>query len=370
MVEGEQTMDEAKNGLLAEIKDLASQCDRCGSCNLVCPLFAISDKEAASPRGRINAARALARGGVIPEADVLKTVEYCLLCGSCTQVCASKVKTPDLMLKVREYFASNSNKQSAAEDETELQQAFDKLCQASAGLTGPAIATEQKAGYFFGRSARLNSLDIAIKTVKALNSVANVELVNNAASGLAPLLLGDIAQYRELIKQNIKLFAHVDTIVCDCASSADALKKAASYFADDEDWREQAQAFSNKVVLLSEYLVKNGYKPQQTTTEKITYHEHSRFGGNAQVKKAARQLLTPIGEFVDMPGADVSCGCGAFAADYPAEAAALLAKKVANIEKSGASVVVTECYHCLSRLKAAAAASGGKFSVVHLSEII
>lgn len=365
-------MDAAKNGLLAEIKTLASQCDRCGSCNLVCPLFAIGNKEAAGPRGRINAARALAHGGVIPEVDVLKTVDYCLLCGSCTQVCASKVKTPDLMLKGREYLAQVPTKPTdlAAGDAAKLQQAFDALCQACAGLTGSEQATDKQVAYFFGRSARLTSPDIAVKTVKALNSVANVELVNNTGSGLAELTCGDIAKYRELIKQNIKLFEHVDTIVCDCASSADALKQAARYFADDDQWCKLAQAFSNKVILLSEYLAKVGYKPQNITTEKITFHDHSRFGGSPAAKKAARALLTQVGEFVEMPSADVSCGCGSFAAAYPAEAAELLQKKVANIEKTGATVVVTECYGCLSRLQDAAARSGGKFRAVHLSEII
>jgi len=353
-----------KTDILNDIKNLASQCDRCGSCNLVCPLFAISDIESASPRGRINAARALAQGGVIPEADILKAAQYCLLCGSCTQVCPSKIKTPTVMLKVREYLAQQAEDNlQCAIDEKVRQEAFDALCEACAEFMGSEPAKDNQVAYFFCCAAA-QSLPTAIKSVKLLSTVADVELVNNAHCGLLYLLHGDMAHYREFIKQNIGLFADVDTIVCDCAACADALRYAAECFPYDEEAKE----FSGKVLMLSEYLVKMGYVPQ-AVIDKITFHEHVRFGQNAGAKKAARQLLGQAGDFVELPQADVSCGCGIFATDYPEAAERLLAQKQANIEKTGATIVVTDCYSCLVRLQQAAANSG-KFQARHISEII
>ena len=66
--------------LLKEAKEIVSQCDRCGTCLPVCPLFGVKDIEASSARGKNNIARALALGGLEPSPAVLKAANFCLLC--------------------------------------------------------------------------------------------------------------------------------------------------------------------------------------------------------------------------------------------------------------------------------------------------
>lgn len=365
-------MTDNKTELLQEIHEIASKCDRCGNCLLVCPVFAVNSKEVCGTRGMINAARALTKGGVAPEADILEAVDYCLLCGACIDVCASKVKVPEVMLKVRQQLAHLSKKPfgfTPAESE-KIDQAFVALCERSSALELAEVPSDRKVAYFFGCQARLGSIDAAVATLKVLNSVAEVELVNNECCGLPALTRGHVDEFVEAIKQNIQLYEAADTIVSDCACCSDTLKKAAAYLSSDSEWSDRAQAFSKKVVSLSEYLAKIGYAPQ-SQSEKITYHDPCHLGRNQGIKEAPRDLLKATGNYVEMPGADVCCGGPCFfPSDYPETSEALLDKKCLNIEKSGADVVATECYNCLAQLKKAAEKSGGKFKAVHISEVI
>lgn len=360
------------NTALQEIHALASGCDRCGSCLLVCPLFAIDGKEAEGARGKVNAARALVQGDIAPAEHILATAEFCLLCGACTAVCASKIKTPEVMLKVRQHLAPLSAKQTAlsAQDQAKREQAFHTLREAVGGTTLPQVGAAGKIAYFFGCTARKQAPTAAVQTVKALSRSATVELLDNSCCGLPALSRGDLKTYLETTKKNIGLYAEAETIICDCACCSDTLKKAAAYLADDPKWQEAAQAFSQKITVFSDYLVKTGYQTPKTA-QKLTYHEPCRLGRGQGIKKAPRDLIRAAGEYVEMPGADVCCGgCPSFPTDYPTASGALLAQKQAAIEKTGASLVVTECHHCLVQLKKAAEQSGGKFQAAHISEIL
>lgn len=360
-----------KNALLKDITAIVNQCDRCGSCHLVCPLFTVDDREACGPRGKVSAARTLTHSGIASEADVLEAVDYCLLCGACTDVCASKVKTPDAMRKVREYLAHVSKKTVGLsnEEKAKLEQAFTTLCDEADKLTGNGSGTDNRVAYFFGCTARLASPETAFATIARLQSVAAVDLVNNACCGLPALTRGQVEDFKETLKDNIQLYEDASTIVCDCAGCGDTLKKAAVYLSNDPEWSEKAKAFSQKVVSLSELLAKSGYTPRKQV-EKITYHEPCRLGRGQGVKKQPRELLKLSGNFVELPGADVCCGGSCFfPTDYPQASETLVAKKLANIEKTGAKLVVTECHRCLIQLKKAAEKSG-KFRAAHISEVI
>ncbi|MDU4959344.1 MAG: (Fe-S)-binding protein [Sporomusaceae bacterium] len=365
-------MTDSKQQLLAKIHDIASKCDRCGSCLLVCPVYAVNSKEACGARGMVNAARALVKGDIAPAAAIRKSVDFCLLCGACIDVCASKVNVPEVMLKTRQLLAGLSPQDvTLSEPETAAcEQAFTALCRINAGLAAEEPASGRQAAYFFCHHSRLGPLDNAVNTLKLLHAVADIELVNNEWAGLAALASGHVEQFTDSLKQNILLYQEAETIVSDCACCSDTLKKAAAYLSDDPDWRELAADFSGKIVPLSDYLTQAGYMPRPHTGT-VTYHDPCHLGRLQGLKAPPRDLLKAGGAYTEMAAADSCCGGPCmFPADYPEASAALLEKKRQNIENSGATTVATECYDCLTQLQKAAAKSGGKFRAVHISEIL
>jgi len=94
-------------------------------------------------------------------------------------------------------------------------------------------------------------------------------------------------------------------------------------------------------------------------------------GRGQGIKNQPRQLLKAAGDFIEMTGSDTCCGgAGSFHIDYPDIATSILDKKRLNIENSGAHIVVSECPTCLVQLNKAAVQSGGKFKVMHISQVL
>lgn len=407
-------MKQPDKNLLKEAHSIVSQCDRCGLCLTVCPLFGTKDIEASSARGKNNIARGLAQGILEPTPDVLKAADFCLMCKACVVNCPSKVKTDEAMILVRQHFADNHSganlkykaigsimknrtlvKLSAGALRILRKTGVNRLVpygmapsefnrnQYLAAFAGPAalgtpapalettVTANSKVAYFDGCGMRMMFPEAAAETVKILGTVADPQLVNNVCCGLPHLVHGLRSDFLELAKENIQVFEEADIIVSDCASCSDTLKHIAAYFADDPDWKDRAAAFSRKVMGLTEYLAKAGYKPRQRVGVTLTFHEPCHQGRGQGIKQQPRELLKAAANYVEMRGADTCCGgAGTFHMDYPDIAGSLLNKKQANIECTGAQIVVTECPACLVQMNKAARQSGGKFRAMHISQVL
>ena len=149
------------------------------------------------------------------------------------------------------------------------------------------------------------------------------------------------------------------------------MKHTAAYFKGDAAWEPRAAAFGKKIMDITEYLVKAGYRPQAKRDVTLTFHEPCHLGRGQGLKTQSRELLKAAGNYVEMKGADACCGgAGSFHLDYPAISDGMLEKKRQNIEKTGAQIVVTECPACLTQMSKAAERSGGKFKVMHISQVL
>ena len=93
---------------LTAAQKLVSQCDRCGTCLTVCPLFGSKDIESSAARGKNSILRALASGGLEPTKDVKAALDFCLLCQRCVVNCPAKVQTDEAMILARQYLADNA----------------------------------------------------------------------------------------------------------------------------------------------------------------------------------------------------------------------------------------------------------------------
>ena len=403
----------ADAALLQNAKKIVSQCDRCGACLPVCPLFGARDIEASSARGKNVIARALAEGGLDPAPDVAKAVDFCLLCRACVENCPSKVKTDEAMIDVRQYLADRTGgtavKYKAAGAFLKSQglvklasgalsilrklglnglfphgMAPDEYTRAHflAAVAGPAalgqraplsdaaVTAATKVAYFHGCGMRMMYPAAVVESLEILRTTTRIIMKDNACCGLPHPAPGLPRDFLALAKKNIGLYEDSDLVVSDCASCGGTLKHIASYFADDPEWKDRAAAFSGKAMDLTEYLAKAGYTPRHKVDAVLTYHDPCHLVRGQGITRQPRDLLRATGKFVEMEEADTCCGgAGSFHMDYPAIGAKILAKKRANIEKTGAAVVVTGCPGCLIQLTKAAKASG-KFKAMHISQVI
>ncbi len=400
--------------LLQTAKGMVSLCDRCGTCLPVCPLYGVKGIEATSARGKNTIARALAEGGIEPTKDVLAAANFCLLCRACVDNCPSKVRTDEAMIDVRQYLTEmtgGTTAQYKAIGGILKRKGMVKLAAGALSLlrkfglnnvfphgmvpeeytrahfltafAGPGalgrqappsdldVTPKTRVAYFRGCGMEMMFPEAAAETLAILGTTTKPLVKDNVCCGLPHLAHGLRNEFLELARENIRLYEDADVVVTDCASCGGTLKHIASYFADDEAWKNRAADFSRKVMDLTEYLVKAGYTPRQKLDVTFTYHDPCHLVRGQGIKKQPRDLLKAAGKFVEMKEADVCCGgAGSFHMDYPDISSRILDKKRSNIEATQAAVVVTACPGCLIQMTKAAKASGGRFKAMHISQVI
>jgi glycolate oxidase iron-sulfur subunit len=405
-----------KKSLLQQARKIASECDRCGACLTVCPLFGEKDIESSCARGKNNLTLALAQGVLKPSPELLNAVNFCLLCRTCVDNCPTKVQTDEAMIAVRQHlfdeFGGASLRHKALgglmksrflvkissramkvmrklginklvpfglvpDELTEKQ--YMALFAGPAALGTPpeassaALTARTRVAYFNGCGMQMMFPDAAEKTRQLLAEVSTTkpQPVDNLCCGLMHLAHGLREDFLAMAKENIKLYENADVIVTDCASCSSTLKHTGRYFLDDPEWKDRAEAFSKKIMDITEYLVKAGYKPKLKRDVTLTFHEPCHLGRGQGLRTQPRELLKAAGNYVEMKGADTCCGgAGSFHIDYPEIADGMLEKKRKNIEQTGAVIVVSECPACLTQMNKAAQRSGGKFKVMHISQVL
>lgn len=393
-----------------DLLNLLNQCDRCGACTLVCPLYEVNALDRATARGKLALAKAYLTG-VLPEggAALQEAMEYCLLCGACSEVCPSHIMTADAMVDMRHrlgekyglsLFHRAVGAGLASPGFRNLGRAGIAAAQALAfpkltgGLlpadpatprtghpgpaalhttspvgTGPRSAEELKnIAYFTGCAMGLffpKAADASVRTLQAAGFQVDRPRVD--CCGVPQLAHGLAERARSLAKDNIARLEPYDAIVTDCGSCANSLREYPHRLADDQDWALRATALAKKIWSLSELLYAAGYQPPHRQL-RVTYHDSCHLNRGMGVHEAPRALLRQASDYIEMNRADRCCGgSGSFALEHPAVAKKILALKESDVRATGAQVLVAECPSCLMQLGKIA---GKGLQVLHLSQVI
>lgn len=77
-------------------------CMRCGMCVNTCPTFKVFNRdESQSPRGRIALIRAVYDGILLPDEEFKFSLNQCIVCKKCMEVCPSSVRYTDILFAAR-----------------------------------------------------------------------------------------------------------------------------------------------------------------------------------------------------------------------------------------------------------------------------
>lgn len=378
---------------LKQAQNIVKACDRCGTCLTVCPLFTLNGIERTSARGKNSIIRAFA-AGLIPEMkEAQRALDYCLLCRACVDICPAHIQTDEAVIFLRHYLASNSGgpplrhrlmgKILKNRPVMRVMGHFFSLWRAGknnllrrkylTALAGPALLGRKtlpstvtprhtdKVAFFEGCGMKFIFPAVAEKTKRLLQATTgNFLTPENMCCGLPHLAHGLIEDFIKLAQRNMELFSSADIIVTDCASCGSTLKHLARFVPGEE-----AKNFADRVMDITEYLVKVGYVPRKRGNLPLTYHDPCHLARGQGITKEPRALLKQVGDFREMAGANECCGgAGSFCFEYPKAAKLILERKERNIAQTGAEVVVTACPGCLIQL------SRLSISACHISEII
>ena len=411
---------------ISEHYQAIAQCNRCGFCQVACPIFRATGHEAGVARGRLAILRALIEGRLQWSAGLEAAFFACLLCGACTTNCFPAIRTADLIVAAREQYLEQVGRKPLHRllfdhllpypDRLRLAARAVAMGKRSglsnvAGALGllrifgrdfpqsekivdrfPAYSLREKfkpgllegrgkgprIAYFVGCGPDLMTPDAAEASIQLLLAASRqVTVLDNCCCGLPAWSYGDREAARRLAEKNLNLLlqsGEFDLILTDCSSCASFLKSYPQLFAEESPLRGQAEAAARIVVDLVQWLSSTVLPPMpQPERIIVAYHDPCHASRGQGLAKEPRAILRslPGVEYRELPEADWCCGgAGSYAFSHYELAMKVLSRKMDNLERTGANVLATSCPSCIVQLRHGVRMRGLPVKVCHISEIL
>jgi glycolate oxidase iron-sulfur subunit len=409
---------------ISEYYDEISQCNKCGFCQVACPIFRSTGHESGVARGRLALLRAIIEGRLDWDKELEEPLFDCLGCGACTANCFPAVPTSDLVIKARSQYlekvdrkpihqmlfdyllpyprrlhlaaravalGKNTGLSSMARaigllrifgrDFSKAEEIVEKLPplpfrdKVKPGVYDGSGET-LRIGYFVGCGVDVIQQEAGQATLQLLKKVGKtVSLLNNCCCGLPAHSYGDLDAAKKLAGKNLDILSsdEFDVIVTDCSSCASFLKKYPEIFADDER-HEKAKKVGSRLRDMVELIFSSDY----VTAEKhgpvvVTYHDPCHASRGQNITSQPREILKKIPgvEYRELPEADWCCGgAGSYALSHYDLSQRVLDRKMENLKKTGADMLVTSCPACMIQLSYGIRRHELKTKVCHISQVV
>jgi L-lactate dehydrogenase complex protein LldE len=139
--------------------------------------------------------------------------------------------------------------------------------------------------------------------------------------------------------------------------------------------RAAAGRLAARTYELSQFLVRvlGRRRFRSAVAGRLTYHDSCHLLRGLHEAESPRALLQGLAgaELVELPGSDECCGFGgSFAVRLPEVSTAILDKKLANVEATGAECLVACDAGCLMQMRGGLSRRGSRVRALHLAEVL
>ena len=402
------------------------RCIRCGSCQNVCPVFRELQAESTVARGRIK----LIRGVINKDLDLtegfIAKMSMCLMCKACVENCPSGVQVDKLVEVARKEIAEKKGlpllkklifrlvlknrwvfhtgmrtgrvfqglifrkgpegqgmlpRMSLGIDKRRLlaplaPQSFKEMYPEVIPVSG----AKMRVAFFTGCMINYIYTDTgkAVLNVLSRNGVEVIIPALQNCCGTPVRMNGDYESAKDMARANLDalLKEKVDLIVVACGTCGLALKEEyAELLANDSRYFEKAKKlgrmvkdFTELVVSLEGFEDRIGHLPL-----KVTYHDPCHLVRGLKVKEQPRQIIKSIPGVVyrEMNKPDTCCGSGgSFSLSHYELSTKINDRKVADIQQTGAEVLVTGCSACRMHIADGLNRQSAPVTVIHTAQLL
>jgi glycolate oxidase iron-sulfur subunit len=385
--------------------DIAT-CVACGLCLPHCPTYQLTQEEAASPRGRIAAMRAIDEGRAQVGAAFMGITDLCLSCRACEDVCPSNVPFGRMIegaraqveplrmgtaSRVRAFGLTSVIRRNWLLDgmaavtplarpllpkrikrlvpRSSLKDVFTKLPR-SVEPEGTALGTVALlrgcAQDRWFRAVNEATLRVLIK-----NHWRVVVPPQQVCCGALSAHYGHVAAARDMARTNIAAFDGVDFIIANSAGCSAHVKDYGQLLGGEL----RAHSTSRKTRDLLEFLAEQGIEPPARGADvgRVAYHDACHATHAQGVRAQPRELLSKIPglEIVEIPDGDTCCGAaGLFNVLQPAMAGELGGSKANAISSTGALIIASANPGCSMQIAAHMEERGEGVEVLHPVQLL
>ncbi|HEY4364095.1 MAG TPA: heterodisulfide reductase-related iron-sulfur binding cluster [Bryobacteraceae bacterium] len=404
------------------------KCVHCGLCLNACPTYRELRIEMDSPRGRIYQMVQVSNGAPITE-SYQEHIDLCLACRGCESACPSGVQYGRLVEAARADIEARVKRPVGARLLRWL--VFEKLLPSRTMLkiAGFKMYIYQASGIqklvrasgilkLMGRLGEAEALAPAVETPFFFRNIGRVYPPQGARKYRVALLAGCIANIsfarlneatvrvlqangcevtvpadqtccgalhvhaglrdpaRKLARKNIDavLDGGFDAILTNAGGCGSTLKEYDELLEHDPAYAEKAKKFVASMKDISEFLASIELNPQMGEVRAtVTYQDSCHLAHGQKVRSAPRALLAQVPGLTvkEMKLSDLCCGsAGIYNVLHTDMSMALLEKKMASINATGADRVATTNPGCMLQIRAGVAMHGKGQRVSHVVEIL
>ncbi|WP_407527097.1 glycolate oxidase subunit GlcF [Methylobacterium oryzisoli] len=407
---------------MAASEKILRTCVHCGFCTATCPTYLLLGDELDSPRGRIYLIKDMLEGGKPATPEVVKHVDRCLSCLSCMTTCPSGVHYMHLVDHARAHIEDTyrrpvgdrwlrallaqvlpyPNRFRLALLAAALGRPFRGLVAALpragsrlaamldlAPATLPNRAAHDRPGTFpptgpaRGRVALLRGCaqsvlrpDFNEAAIRLLNrhGVTVVQAKGEGCCGALTHHMGREDSSHAHAKRTIDAWIAemdgegLDAILVTASGCGTTIKDYGFMFRDDPAYAEKARRVSAIAQDVTEYMSALGLmEPVVESDLVVAYHSACSMQHGQGIRTEPKALIKRAGFTVkDVPEGHICCGsAGTYNILQPELAAALRARKVANIERVRPDLIATGNIGCVTQI-----GKGTGIPIVHTVELL
>jgi L-lactate dehydrogenase complex protein LldE len=189
-------------------------------------------------------------------------------------------------------------------------------------------------------------------------------------AGLRPLA-------RRMAEQTLRAFAGAPGPVVIPSGSCSAMVRHGylELFAGDSEWLPRAESLAGRCYEFAEFLVDvlGVTDLGARYPGRLTYHPSCHLSRDLGVNEQPRRLLRSVreAEILELPQAEECCGFGGlFSVEHPEISSAMLARKLGNIQESGAPLVVSCDAGCIANMNGGLHRQGRPERAIHIAQIL
>jgi L-lactate dehydrogenase complex protein LldE len=173
----------------------------------------------------------------------------------------------------------------------------------------------------------------------------------------------------------VEIFREAPYVVVPSGSCAWMVKHEVPGLLAKTPLAEEARLLAGKTYELSQFLVRvlKVGRLETAFRGRVTYHDSCHLLRGLHEATTPRQILTGLDgvELVELPGHDECCGFGgSFSVRLPEVSTAILEKKLASVEATGAACVVACDAGCLMQMSGGLTRRKSSVRAVHLAELL
>ena len=376
-------MGELSTETFSEYYDEMLRCTRCGFCQAACPTYDILRRESATARGKVQLLLAYVQGRLPMSPAVSQHLFSCMDCRSCYQNCPGGVRAYQIFSLARQALAETEffppalaemGRRVAEEHNISGEDNVNRLLWQDNLEVRPSERTAQTQAevlFFVGCVAGLYPMAYAIP--QSFVEILEAAHVDYALLGGAewccgyPLMAAGL-KIDNLIAHNLGEVQRLGAkqVVATCPSCY-------------HTWRDYYPGGDFKVMHGTQYLaelLESRRVPLREVRQRVTYHDPCDLGRKSGEYDAPRRVLKAIPgvELVEMTNNRanaICCGGGGNQESLnPEVSAAVASHRLAEAQRTGASILVSACQQCERTLTMAARRDKVRMKVMDVTELV